>query len=186
MRYQPEWVDGKTVGASLRDAEGRYEAIAGYLRPRRGFTVLDLGACAGYFSLRLAGEFGAVVTAVDDAPELVEGIRGHPGVTGVFQKVDAQGLARLGHFDVALCLSVLHHVPWWRSMIDMLIRQSGVLFVETADPAEDLPGAIAHEQDIPAIVEQRGGVRIHASPGFDKRFLRPTYVIERTEKEKDG
>jgi 2-polyprenyl-3-methyl-5-hydroxy-6-metoxy-1,4-benzoquinol methylase len=182
VRYQPEWVGGKTVGSSRRDAAGRYAAIAAELQGMYGFSVLDLGAYAGYFSLRLADEFGARVVAVDDSAELAETMSRspHPGVTGVFEKVDAQGLSRL---DVVLCLSVLHHVPWWRSMIDMLIKQSKILFVETADPRETLPAAIAHSPEIPRIVEIKGGRKIHESPGFDAAFLRPTYVIRQEDSE---
>lgn len=185
MRYQPEWVGGKTVGSSRRDAAGRYAAIAAELQGMYGFSVLDLGAYAGYFSLRLADEFGASVTAVDDSPELAGTLTRspHPRVQGVFTKVDAQALAALGTFDVVLCLSVLHHVTWWRSMIDMLIEQSEILFVETPDPAETLPAAIAHSPEIPRVLEIKGGRKIHESPGFDAAFLRPTYVIRQEDSE---
>lgn len=180
MRYQPEWVEGKTVGDSRRDAQGRYTAITKELAGRRSFTVMDLGAHAGYFSLRLADEFDATVTAVDDASELTATLEKnkHPKVTGVFQRVDPKGLAALGTFDVILCLSVLHHVPWWRSMLDMLTRQAAKVFVETAHPDEDLPGAIAHSKEIIPTVELMGGRTIHYSPGYDSRFLRPLYVVE--------
>lgn len=183
MRYQPEWIDGKTVGTSRRDAEGRYAAIARELDGMYGFTVLDLGAHAGYFSLRLAEEFGANVTAVDDAAELAATLDKvpHPQVTGFFQKVDPRGLEHLGQFDVALCLSVLHHVTWWRSMIHMLIKQSRKLIIESAHPDEVLPGAIAHSQEIIPMIELHNGRKIHESPGFDDRFLRPMFVIDRTE-----
>lgn len=183
MKYQPEWIDGKTVGNSRRDAEGRYNAIATYLGGMRSFTALDLGAHSGYFSFRMAEEFGAEVVAVDDAEELRETFRKTSGpadgrVVGVFERMDAGTLETMREFDVILCLSVLHHVTWWRSLLDMMVRKSGILFVETAVAGEKLPGAIAHSPEISRAVEIRGGKKIHETPGFDNRFMRPLYVID--------
>lgn len=186
MKYQPEWINGKTVGQSLRDAEGRYGAVSSYLGDMRGFTALDLGAHSGYFSFRMAEEFNAEVVAVDDAQELADTFRHAPAdssrtgrVTGVFQRVDARTLKTMRDFDVVLCLSVLHHVTWWRSMLDILLPKAKILFVETAVAGEELPGAIAHSPEIPRAVEIRGGRKIYESPGFDGRFMRPLYVIDR-------
>lgn len=186
MRYQPEWIDGRTVGNSRRDAEGRYNAIASYLNGMEHFTALDLGAYSGYFSFRLAEEFGAEVTAVDDALELAQAFEKaremgipHRGVVyEVNRRMDPVDLMGLHRFDVVLCLSVLHHVTWWRSMLEILMNKTDILFVETAVAGEDLPGAIAHSPEIQKMVELNGGKKIHETPGFDPRFMRPLYVID--------
>lgn len=179
MRYQPVWDNGKTVGASRRDAEGRYNAIAGYLEGLDRFRALDLGAHSGYFSMRLAEEFSAQVTAVDDAAELREAAsRGIPGLTCVHERVSPESLRALGPFDVTLCLSVLHHVTWWRSMVKMLHGQSEILFVEIPDPREDLPGAVAHSSEIGTVVNMLGGQKIFECPGYDARYVRPLYVVD--------
>ncbi|MFB7858904.1 class I SAM-dependent methyltransferase [Rhodococcus qingshengii] len=181
MPYQPVWRDGKTVGSSRRDGEGRYGAIAGYLEGLDRFRALDVGAHAGYFSLRLADEFEADVTAVDDAEQLRE-TAARPdvrGVTFIHKRIGADDLAGLGHFDVALCLSVLHHVPWWRQMLTVLSAQSDILFVEVPDPREVLPTAVAHFPEVSAVVGMLGGKKIYSCPGFDERYSRPMYVIDR-------
>lgn len=176
MSYQPQWRDGRTVGASRRDAEGRYRAIAERLSGRSGFTALDLGAHQGYFSHRLADEFGADVTAADDCPAL----QPHDGVTVIRKRLSAAEIMKLGHFDVSLCLSVLHHVPRWRDTVDALLAVSDALFVETAVPEESLPTAVAHSASaaITSYVESLGGRILTYTPGYDPEFSRPLWVIE--------
>lgn len=175
MSYQPEWRGGRTVGTSRRDAEGRYHAIAEYLKGRSGFTALDLGAHQGYFSHRLADEFGAAVTAVDDYP----GLQPRDGVTVIRRRLAAGEVTQLGHFDVSLCLSVLHHLPRWRDMVDALLAVSDVLFVEIADPGEHLPRAVAHSASahIASYIERLGGRVLARTPGYDPEFSRPLWVI---------
>ncbi|KZA21874.1 class I SAM-dependent methyltransferase [Acinetobacter baumannii] len=176
MSYQPRWVNGKTVGVSQRDAEGRFAAIAKHLYGQFGFTALDLGAHQGYFAHRLADEFGAEVIAADDSPVLESG----PGVSLIHKRLTPADILGLKHVDVALCLSVLHHVPQWRETLDALRSISDVLFVETAIPDEILPTAVAHGDSaaIQANVESMGGKAIAWTPGYDANHLRPLWVIE--------
>lgn len=177
--YQPRWVDGREVGDGIRKAAPRYEAIAKELSGHQGFSVLDLGAYNGYFSLRLAEDFDASCTAVDDyrglRSALAEACDGR--VTGIHERLTPESLAALGDFDVILCLSVLHHVPWWRAMLEMISEQSTVLFIETVSPNEVLPKARAHCPEIPAAVEDLGGKVICRSHGYKSKKQRPLRVF---------
>lgn len=186
--YQPEWRNGKEHGRGKRDAASRYQAIAeriAYAGLRPGFTVLDFGAYGGYFSARLAEEFGAVCTAVDDSPKL----KPAPGITVINERVTPSGIAKLGTFDVVLCLSVLHHSTNWRNYLEALTEAAGeLLFVETANPDETLPKAKAHNQSkaIHTAVERAGGEVIVKTAGYDSRYARPVWVITTKAVEPEG
>lgn len=174
--YQPIWRDSKELGTGKRDAAGRFQAIAEYLGDKTGFTCLDFGAYGGYFSARLAEQFNATVTAVDDSPYLTEAT----GVTVINQRLTPAELRHLGTFDVALCLSVLHHLKNWRATLNALLDAAPILFVETAHPDENLPKAGNHKasQHIQDAVEKAGGVVLTHTPGYDKRHMRSIYVID--------
>lgn len=175
--YQPKWVNGKTVGKSRRDAEGRYKAIVDDL-DRLGVQwgqVLDFGAHTGYFSHRLADERGMVVTAVDDTP----GLKGNEDVLVIPERLTPDQLGALGYFDIGLCLSVLHHLPDWWDYLRVLVHQCTLLYVETANPNETLPRAVAHD-DSTAIEEEMielGGTVLTRTPGHDARWERPLWVL---------
>lgn len=120
-QYQDEWVRGRVVSRGVRDCEGRWAMIRPLLaRYRRPFTVLDLGANLGYFSLRTCEEFPeATAVAVEGdgygmalSDNLVN--NGQPRVLGLRRNVTQADLGALGsceHFDVVLALSVAHHIP---------------------------------------------------------------------------
>src|SRR5690606_3683961 len=103
----------RVLQAGTRDCAGRYDAIALELidhcmDERRGFRVLDLGAYTGYFALRLAHEFGARVTAVDDFAGLEARCGDHPKIRVIPRRLSPAEVAELGRFEVVLALSVLH------------------------------------------------------------------------------
>lgn len=176
--YQPEWRDGREHGRGRRDAAGRFDAIAEYLGDRRGFTVLDFGAYGGYFSARLADQFDADCTAVDDSKYLTEA----PGVTTIRDRLTPAEIRKLGDFDVTLCLSVLHHIPKWKDTLAALLDSAPIVFVETANPDETLPKATAHKHSaaIAAAIEEAGGVELTRTPGYDASQTRPLWVIDNT------
>jgi hypothetical protein len=177
--YQPKRRDGADVGRPTRPAASRFEAIAAEIGDRRGLRVLDLGAHEGYFSLRLAEELSAEVTAVDDWRGLRPALEaaGDPRVTGVYERITPERLAALGDWDVILCLSVLHHVPWWEEMLRLVRAQSRLLICEVAVAHEVLPRAVAHCPEIPEAVKALGGRVIARTHGYKSRKLRPMYAI---------
>lgn len=177
--YQPRRIDGHDVGTPARPGAARFDAIAKELDGHEGVTVLDLGAHEAYFSLRLADEFNADVTAVDDWRGLRPTLEAanNPRVTGIYQQLTPDALEALGEFDVILCLSVLHHVPWWETMLEQVQLQSKLLICEVAVAHEDLPKAIAHCPEIPTAVAALDGRVIAKTHGYKSRKLRPMYAI---------
>lgn len=177
--YQPKHRDGRDVGRAARPAASRFDAIRAEVGEHRGLRVLDLGAHEGYFSLRLADECGARVTAVDDWTGLRPALEAahHPRVTGLYERLTPESLAALGDWDVILCLSVLHHVPWWDQMLTQIRAQSRLLIVEVAVAHEVLPKAVAHCPEIPEAVKLLGGRVIARTHGYRSRKLRPMYAM---------
>jgi 2-polyprenyl-3-methyl-5-hydroxy-6-metoxy-1,4-benzoquinol methylase len=180
--YQPLWIDGQTVGDSLRDAERRYamihECLEGLVSP--GFTLLDVGAQSGYFSVRFADEMGAQATAIDGEAVLMEGLQAMAphGVSGVMKFLRPRDLKIFRPVDVGLCLSVLHHVDWWETMLDELMGLCRILFVECAMPGEEIG------KDPELLDEQHrtvagfpGATLAGWTPGYDARVERPMYLI---------
>lgn len=186
--YQPRWVKGRALTRSERDAETRYLAIRNLLVEHQEATglplerVLDFGAYGGYFSFRVAEDFGCRVIAVDDHPELKLGLDANqnPLVEGVTCRLEPDEVAALGEFDVVLALSVLHHVPDWKRMLDVLVGlTTQYLFIETPGPNEFLPLAVSPLEPIWTVVENLNGEVIAEVDGFDHRFTRELKAVGR-------
>lgn len=185
MGYQPLWVAGQEVGAGLRDCNGRYQALATYLRkismrPRR---VLEIGAYTGYFCRRLAEDFGAQCIAVDDH----RGLEAYPGVEVIKARLDPLAISSLGRFDVVICMSVLHHHNNWHDYLTALLQAGDVLFIETANPLERLGTvqrqyALGAHQEISAL----GRVLTQTPPINGDVNQRPLWVVDQITLDRDG
>ncbi len=175
--------DGVVVTAGYRSCADRYEVVRKVAQSlRRPFTVLDLGAASGYFSIRLTQDFGARAVAVDRDPAVREAIG---RVAAVEQKtMDPEMVRRMGTYDMVLGLSFLHHVPGWRAMLDMLNRITrSALIIETPHPREKLRVAVnRHELGaIDAAVRDLPGMRrVGTSSGvWQNDLTRGIYLLRR-------
>ncbi len=109
----------------------------------RGAAVLDVGCGAGLLSEALALH-GALVTALDLAPELIEVAQlhvletrqQHPQLSVDYRVQSVESLATElpTHFDAITCMELLEHVPDPASVIRAcadLLQPGGRLFVST-------------------------------------------------------
>lgn len=172
-RYTPHWY--------ARDH--RTTAILDWLETNqvRPTTVLDFGALTCHQATRIASRYAATVTAVDDSPELLDTFTTPEAgtVNIVTRRIGPTEIKRGGPYDVAICLSVLHHLAHWRSYLNALTASARIVFIEVPHPDETLPGVEAHK-NTPAIhaeLQDRGATIICETPGWDTRYLRNTYVI---------
>lgn len=166
MRYSPEWYAGP-------DYRTRLDAIIDYIGDRHPKHILDFGALTTQTALELADRYGAHVIVVDDT------LSETGGVEVINRKLGPSQIRKLPYQDVTLCLSVLHHLSQYRSYLDALQWISGLLFIETAHPDEDLPLAGAHHKTpkIIAELEHRGAKPLCTTPGYDPRFERTLWVL---------
>jgi len=104
----------------------------------RGARVLDVGCGGGLLSEALAGA-GAVVTALDLAPELIEVAQLHLLESGRqvdyrLQSVESLAAQSPASFDAITCMEMLEHVPDPASVLRAcasLLKPGGKLFVST-------------------------------------------------------
>ncbi len=142
--YQSILINGEEVYQSTcasggeKVIEERYEKIKQVLDQfKRPFTVLDLGANNGYFSLRILQDFDAVCVVVDETERLTDICTLNTDTNRLihlrkqFSKDDIKELKKREHFDVVLALHVLHHVDDWKSWIDTLFQLGSEVIIET-------------------------------------------------------
>lgn len=147
-----------------RMSEARADLINEHLPA--GSRILDFGAYEGVISRRLA-QHGHDVTAV--SPELED----DTGITAIRGTLDPDGIRALGQFDVALCLSVLHHLRNWRDYVHALESVASIVFYEHAVPEEDSE-RVAGRPPLRALIEREvTGEVIGRFQGKDRNYHRP-------------
>jgi 2-polyprenyl-6-hydroxyphenyl methylase / 3-demethylubiquinone-9 3-methyltransferase len=130
------------------DVDGEFKPLhklnpvrARYVQERANLAqarALDVGCGGGLLSESLA-RAGAIVTAVDLAPTMIETARLHAldsGLTIDYRVQSAELLlaSHAGKFDVVTCMEMLEHVPDPASTIDVLarlVRPGGDIFIST-------------------------------------------------------
>lgn len=181
-QYQDIWVQGKRESKGVRECESRYEIIAGVARLfNRPFTVLDIGANLGYFSLRLAEDFDCTVLALEGhySSWLTEVLNknGNERVISVSRTAtldDLRTLADVEHFDLTLALSVTHHVG--ASYPDVLrqVRRMGMTTILELPTERNACGQVSVQQ---TFIPEDGEVM-----GYGKSHLggkeRPLVLVE--------
>lgn len=133
---------GQVIKSGERECAVRFEALRGLLnRYTRPFTVLDLGAAQGYFGLRIAASYPACAVMVDQDAGLIRSLARveQPRTIGFRTRITAEDLQRLAtceHFDVVLCLNVLHHFAKWPAVLDAVFQLGDHVVIETPPPEE--------------------------------------------------
>lgn len=118
--YQDQYVNGEVIVKGKRDCESRYEAIKTvFEKYNRPFTILDIGANLGYYSIRASSEYDAISVMVenktDETKRLVELCEQNDCSSKLIvlqTNMDLHKLKEISkceHFDVVLALNVIHH-----------------------------------------------------------------------------
>lgn len=173
---------GAVISRGYRSCADRWDAVQCAVEGlRRPFTVLDLGASAGYFSVRLTQDFGARCVAVERT-DVVDAAEGRVAAV-VKANLDATAIHRQGTYDVVLALSFLHHQKNWRDVLSVLLRHTrSALIIETPHRDEKLRQAAARHElgAIEDALLAAGMDRIGSSPGvWDKTLRRGIWLLRR-------
>ena len=137
-RLAARWWDTEGESRALHDLN---PARLGYVIDRvalQGLNVLDVGCGGGLLSEAMAAQ-GAVVTAIDLAPAVLETARLHLYESGLqvnYVETSAETLATQcpGGFDAITCMELLEHVPDPAAIIEAcgrLLKPDGWLFLST-------------------------------------------------------
>lgn len=120
MMYQDVWLNGRLVKQGYRSCQSRYTIIKEFCQQYfhgQPFTVCDIGANMAYFSIRLIEDFDASVIAFEfheyQKRQAILKRQKTTRLMYVNRKVSLTDLGILSYstkFDLALGLSVLHHV----------------------------------------------------------------------------
>ena len=132
--YQDIWLKGQVIQDGKRTCARRYKLIFDALaeRYRPGFTLLDIGASEGYFSIRLAEELNARPTMMEKKREIVAiaNAQGNKNLTPVIGRFDKDTIAKQGNFDVVIALSIVHHFPDWGQIIKQILSMGDTIIIE--------------------------------------------------------
>lgn len=132
-----------------RDPAPRYELIRPVLeRFQRPYSMIDVGANAGYFCVRAVEETQCFPIAIEKEAGLCD--RRIPCIESRVSASDLYELSISEHFDVVLALSVLHHVDQWQDFLTALLNLGTHVIVEYPNMDEELCRHVerAHEQAI--------------------------------------
>ncbi len=103
-------------------------------KPLEGKSALDVGCGAGLLAEPLA-RLGAIVTAVDAAPELIEVAKAHAAGQGLAIDYRAVGVEAIkGRFDLVTAMEVIEHVAEPPAFVDDLaarLAPDGLLILST-------------------------------------------------------
>ncbi|HSX03490.1 MAG TPA: class I SAM-dependent methyltransferase [Rhabdochlamydiaceae bacterium] len=135
--YQSILVNGKIVYDTKQVSGGEqiiWERYAGMKKVlnqyQRPFTVLDIGANNGFFSLKIAEDYKACCVMVDISQRLTDICTLNTDRNKIihfkkkFSLTDLKKLAKEEHFDVILVPYVLHHVKdgwekWFQTLLTL-------------------------------------------------------------------
>ena len=118
--YQDQYINGEIVSKGKRECEARYNAMKQvFEKYDRPFTILDVGANFGYYSIRAATEYGATSIMVESEDNEIQTLldlcdknKCKDKLTVLQTRLDLYKLKELSkceHFDVILALNIIHH-----------------------------------------------------------------------------
>lgn len=142
--YQDIIVDGKLIKEGVKDCEIRYPHIKKILdKYQRPFTVLDIGASEGYFSLRIASEYECTCVLLEGdntllLPKICQLNNNLKNVVVLEKFITPEDLQELGkceHFDLVIAFNVVHQLKErWKETVDALLTLGDNILIETPPP----------------------------------------------------
>jgi len=146
-------IQQKIVCDDKRDNQ-RYHCIQSLLNLyQRPFTMLDIGANQGYYSLRAAQDYNAVCVMIEANDSLLEVCKTHNELNNIiflnahFTPNRLQHLGECEHFDVTLALNVVHTFgEQWQEAIEAMLGLSDCLIMEVGPNDTDMEEYIATKE----------------------------------------
>ena len=149
--------------------------IASDTRAIENPTALDLGANIGFFSHGLA-DMGLRVTAVEPPSDKD---LSHPGVVEYRHWVQSSDDLPEGPFHYAIVLSVLHHIPQWRDVLEGVFdRTQRRVYVEVPHTAEHHEKWHGSRKQYEYLKNMENSRVIGEHYEVSKRYKRPLFRVD--------
>ncbi|MDP3741149.1 MAG: methyltransferase domain-containing protein, partial [bacterium] len=116
--YQPVFLGGKIVTGSDRNCQDRWLMIKAVIQDLSCKSLIDIGCAEGFYVLQAARECGVVSLGIDSDPRRLSVAQAQLTVECIMPAgfllgdVDQEFLAKLPRYDLAVFMSVLHHVMY--------------------------------------------------------------------------
>ena len=146
--YQDIYSQGKVVQSGKRECSERYDTLKKvFSEYRRPFSILDIGANFGYFSVRAAEDFGATSVMVQPTPQsevLKQTCLENPNLNLTVLSKQTSGkdlldISKCERFDIVLALNVLHHIEGsWQVAAEAIMDMGDTIIFE--NPPENDTG----------------------------------------------
>lgn len=183
MNYQDIWKEGKLVEKGERDCESRYQVIQNLVkRYKRPFTVLDIGMCDGYFTIRIAEEFpDSVCVAIEPRGDIVSTIRHLSNAIGIERRIsfeDLKTLSHCTHFDIVLCLSVIHYLDngnTYKETLEVVKQLGDHIILELPVEKRTL---VSRYDEMHQLIEELGAPLTNIVSHVEENSVRPLYVLK--------
>ncbi len=159
--YQDILINGEAIYHGGHHCQERYDAIKPILdQYDRPFTVVDIGANNGYFSLRIAEDYDATAVMIDFTDRLEKICTLNTNLDNIIYlkkqlcTEDLKLLNQKEHFDVLIMFHVLHHIQSpdnWEDFLVELFKLADHVIIQTP-PEND--GFVPDKPTIPAIAKR--------------------------------
>jgi SAM-dependent methyltransferase len=142
--YQDILINNQVYIKGKRDCENRYKVMKKFFdKCERNFTVLDIGANFGYYSLKIANDFTKSYVVMIQQPGvesklLNEILKANSSINNrtclLELKMNSDNMKKLQeceHFDYIICNNILHHVSDYKKVYNSLKEMCKYLIIET-------------------------------------------------------
>jgi 2-polyprenyl-3-methyl-5-hydroxy-6-metoxy-1,4-benzoquinol methylase len=167
-QYQDIFVNGQILKNGVRVCEPRFKLIEEFLlkKFKRQFTLIDLGAAQGYFSLNAAYKYNCCSVMVEgntnyanflkylceQNDQVKSKILLHQQIDNNFLKLMARG----EHFDVVLALNIIHHLGNdWQECLEHILNLGEHIIIETPS-GKDKGACGIYNEDIEKYLNKMG------------------------------
>jgi hypothetical protein len=197
-QYQDIYVQGavlKKASYNERFMEERFKIVHSILqRYKRPFTLLDIGAAQGYFSMRAAEIYpesvfvmmegsNAVYPQISKQLGSICELNHHLGNLIWLDKPlileDLKNIRTCEHFDVVLLLNIVHWFPnQWKEIIDIVYSMSHLTILEVPPIEPSLPSEqLQLRKQIHAYLSTLASESVQGVPRHTHLSLYTTYYI---------
>lgn len=183
--YQDIIINNKLFIKGKRNCEDRYNCMKKFINCKRPFTILDIGANFGYYSLKIANDFPNSYVVMIQQPgveskllnEILKANTNLNNRTCLLElKCNAdymEKLAECEHFDYIICNNILHHMNDYKRVYESLKKMCKYLIIETPPVNDNKSCGQNHLNEIYNLVNKDCDIK--SNEKFQRHTNKSTY-----------